>query len=68
MALLIIDIERCKACSICVAACPLDLLSLSEETLNQKGYHPVEIKEQERCTACAICARMCPDTAIRVEK
>ena len=60
--------NRCKGCSLCVAACPKGLLRLSADKMNQKGFHPVEITDQSACIACAFCALMCPDVVITVEK
>lgn len=58
----------CKGCGLCVTACPKKIMALSEETLNQKGYHPAVCTNQETCIGCAFCAVMCPDCAIVVEK
>lgn len=60
--------DLCKGCSLCVAACPKQLLKLDVSRLNQKGYHPAHIIDQDRCIACAICATVCPDVVIKVEK
>ncbi len=65
---LIIDEERCKGCALCTASCPRDLLSLSKDRINSRGFHPAEISDQELCISCAMCARMCPDVAITVKK
>ena len=62
------DIERCKACGLCVEACPRKLLELDTGSMNSKGLHPARIVDQSRCIACALCAIMCPDTVITVEK
>jgi 2-oxoglutarate ferredoxin oxidoreductase subunit delta len=64
---LVIDMDRCKACRLCMKACNRALLDLSED-LNAKGYHPVGIKEIEKCTACGLCAVVCPEGAISVYK
>ena len=68
MAKLTIRSERCKGCSLCVAACPKHLLALAQDKINPKGHHPVEIAEPEKCIACAFCATMCPDCVITVER
>lgn len=60
-----IDQDRCKACRLCIGACRLNLLALGQ-SLNAKGYHPVEITDRARCVACAQCAAMCPEGAIAV--
>ena len=68
MAKITVDENVCKGCSMCVNACPLQLLELAGDVLNSKGYHPARLTDPEKCVGCAACAVMCPDTAITVEK
>jgi len=58
--------EYCKSCGLCVAACPMKVLRISEK-INSKGYRPVE-QYKEGCIACKMCAITCPDAAIKVYK
>ncbi len=58
--------DRCKACAVCLDACPRDILVLSEGRFNTKGYRPVEVTDMERCTGCALCAVVCPDVVFTV--
>lgn len=60
----VIDIEKCKGCEVCLSACPHEVLSLSPE-VNGKGYH-YAVKVNDRCTGCANCAIVCPDAVITV--
>ena len=61
---LIIDIERCKGCEVCLDACPSTVLSMSK-LVNKKGYRYV-IESTDECTGCMNCAIVCPDGAISV--
>ncbi len=56
---------HCKGCSLCVAACPKNVLALDMDRLTPKGYHPAYLVS-EGCTGCAICSIVCPDAAITV--
>jgi len=66
-----IDQELCKACYLCIEACPNNLIEISDK-LNQKGYYPARFTEtdnpehESKCTACTLCATVCPDVAIEV--
>ena len=60
----VIDIEKCKGCELCIDACPEDTLGLSPE-INQKGYH-YAIKVQDNCTGCSNCSIICPEAIITV--
>ena len=62
---IVVDIERCKGCDVCVVACPFDVLTLADE-VNGKGYHYSKMKNPEDCTGCASCAMVCPDSVITV--
>lgn len=63
-----IDIERCKGCEICAAACPQEVIEFAAQ-LNSKGYRPaIFVEEHNECTGCALCAVVCPDGCITVFK
>ena len=64
--MVVIDVDRCKGCGLCVQVCPVGILQLSPDTFNAKGYHPVIVTEMEKCTGCASCARICPDVVFTV--
>jgi len=61
---IIVATEICKACELCITACPQDCLELSSH-LNLKGYHYAQLKN-DSCTGCINCAIVCPDSAITV--
>ncbi len=61
---IVVDIQKCKGCSICIPACPIDVICLSDE-VNSKGYNFAEM-QNDKCTGCANCAIVCPDGVIIV--
>ena len=61
---IIIDVERCKGCTLCVTVCPQNVISISEKA-NSKGYFPAQATGPN-CTGCTNCAIVCPDCAIEV--
>ena len=61
---IVVDEVICKGCSLCVEACPQDVLTLAVR-INSKGYHPAE-QSTDGCTGCGICATVCPEAAITV--
>ncbi len=63
---IIIDVERCKGCGLCVSVCPKHGILISKKS-NKKGYFPAE-KNNDDCTGCAVCAIICPDAAIEVHR
>jgi 2-oxoglutarate ferredoxin oxidoreductase subunit delta len=58
------DIETCKGCELCIAACPQESIALSKE-INSIGYH-YAVLIQDNCTGCINCALVCPDAVITV--
>ena len=62
---IVVDTERCKGCSVCIANCPTDTIALSDK-VNSKGYHYAYMKNPDNCTGCTNCATVCPDTVIKV--
>jgi len=62
--IVIIDIQRCKGCELCIDACPEDTLQLSNE-INNLGYKYATVAN-DTCTGCMNCALICPDAVIKV--
>ncbi len=61
---IVLDIEKCKGCELCVTACPQDSLEQSRN-VNSKGYLYI-VKIEDNCTGCVNCALVCPEGAITV--
>ena len=49
----------CKGCGICVAFCPVKILTLENDK--------VKVTEPEKCISCGLCEMRCPDFAIYLE-
>jgi hypothetical protein len=60
----IIGIEVCKGCELCIGACPQESLGLSTH-INLNGYKYAELIK-DNCTGCINCAIICPESAITV--
>ncbi|XMB86922.1 4Fe-4S binding protein [Mycoplasmatota bacterium WC44] len=61
----VVNVDTCKGCSLCVEACPHGVLGL-DSRVNVKGYTPAIMVNPDKCTGCTFCALMCPDTCISV--
>ena len=64
---IVVDIEKCKGCEVCVVACPTHVIELAKE-VNGKGYHYAYMAEPDACIGCSNCAVVCPDGVIKVYK
>lgn len=62
---IVIARDRCKGCELCIAACPVDVLSMSTEA-NAYGFRFPLL--EPGCTGCTACQAVCPDFAIEVYK
>jgi 2-oxoglutarate ferredoxin oxidoreductase subunit delta len=63
---LAIATDRCKACELCIGACPKACLALDPTVTNLLGHHPIRLTDPDACTSCAFCARVCPDAVFTV--
>lgn len=62
-----INNEICKACGLCIYACPKKVIKLDNKSLNRYGFHPAKLFA-DGCIGCASCAVICPEAAITVYK
>ena len=63
MGRIVLNREKCKACYLCIEACPNKVLDRDTE-VNGLGYYPAKVVGNQNCVGCAMCARVCPDIAI----
>ena len=64
---IVVNTQRCKGCSLCIAACPKDVIALAKK-VNVSGYPYAEAVKPNDCIGCASCAIVCPDGCISVYK
>jgi len=62
---IVVDIESCKGCELCVEACPTNVIRM-ERRVNSKGYHYAYMELPDECTGCNNCGIICPDGVISV--
>ncbi|HMM12641.1 MAG TPA: ferredoxin family protein [Bacteroidales bacterium] len=64
---IVVDVQKCKGCGVCLPACPSDVISLASE-VNGKGYNYAYMAKPDECTGCVNCGIVCPDGVITVYK
>jgi NAD-dependent dihydropyrimidine dehydrogenase PreA subunit len=55
----VIAAHLCKGCTLCIAACPSQVL-VQGSVLNRQGYYSVTYKGSG-CVGCGICFYVCPE-------
>jgi 2-oxoglutarate ferredoxin oxidoreductase subunit delta len=58
-ATVLVDLDLCKACGICIALCPTTVFDRGADG-------QAVVARPEDCTACRLCELHCPDFAIDV--
>ena len=61
----VIDVEACKGCELCIAACPPGVLHMGTG-VNTRGYRYPWLSPG--CTGCKACSQICPDFVFQVYK
>jgi 2-oxoglutarate ferredoxin oxidoreductase subunit delta len=60
----VIDVDACKGCELCIDACKPGVLKMTEHERNERGFlYPILF---DGCTACRACAQVCPDFVFQV--
>jgi 2-oxoglutarate ferredoxin oxidoreductase subunit delta len=62
----VIDVDACKGCDLCIDACPPRVLVMTTHEVNATGYrYPLLLPG---CTGCKACSQICPDFVFQVYK
>lgn len=61
----VVDVEACKGCELCIEACPPRVLKMGTE-VNARGYRYPLLRPG--CTGCKACSQICPDFVFQVYK
>ena len=62
----VIDVEACKGCDLCIDACPPSVLVMTSLEVNSRGYRYPRLLAG--CTGCRACSQICPDFVFQVYK
>ena len=60
--------EACMACSICVDACPVGCLALSDVPRDKGVDAYPYLKDAKACIGCGFCSQECPADALIMQK
>ncbi len=60
----VIDVETCKGCELCIPICPPKVLDMST-AVNAIGFR-YPLLARDGCTGCELCAEICPDYCFEV--
>jgi len=59
--------ERCVACNLCAAACPVDCIALQKTEDDEGRWYPEWFRINfSRCVVCGLCEEACPTHAIQL--
>src|SRR3984957_16360875 len=60
----VIDVEACKGCDLCIDACPPGVLVMTDHELNARGFGYPQLLA--RCAAGGACPQISPDFVFQV--
>lgn len=59
--------ERCVACGLCAAVCPVDCIAMEHATRADGRWFAAEFRvNHARCIFCGLCEEACPTSAIQL--
>jgi len=62
----VIAVDACKGCDLCIDACPPGVLFMTDHEVNARGYRYPKLLAG--CTGCKACSQICPDFVFQVYK
>ena len=62
----VIDVDQCTGCALCIDACPPRVLVMTVHEVNTPGFRYPRLLAG--CTGCQACAQICPDFVFQVYK
>lgn len=63
-----IFLKPCMACAVCVEACPVGCLAMSETPRNGGVDAYPYLRDEKACIGCSLCSKECPVDAILMRK